>query len=184
MPEGITPIVVWQCLNKGDRKIKALMSPASSFLQTERRGTQRAGGLPRDSQVERKDEITGCWILSRFRALPGLKPTPVTPGETPCDFCPASPWGNDLSRVSRGSVSGSRPMILRGMHPALSVMRHLWTLIKKEAKSRFHNLVPTLAQAQLSVEREQREREREGEGGEREGRSCDREQRRKNGKRR
>lgn len=75
-------------------------------------------------------------------------------------------------------------MIPGGMHPGLSVMRHLWTLIKKEAKSRFHNLVPTLAQAQLSVEQEQREREREGERGEGGGRSHEREQRRKNGKRR
>lgn len=83
MLEGVTPIVVWQHLHKGDRKIKAQMSPASSFLQTEPRGTQRAGGLPKDSQVERKDEITGCWILSRFRALPGLKPTSGTPGGTP-----------------------------------------------------------------------------------------------------
>lgn len=83
MLEGITPIVLRQRLHKGDGKVKALMSPASSFLQTEPRGTQRAGGLPKDSQVERRDEITGCWILSRFRALPGLKPTPGTPGGTP-----------------------------------------------------------------------------------------------------
>lgn len=70
-------------------------------------------------------------------------------------------------------------MIPGGMRPGLAVMRHLWTLIKKEATSRFHNLVPILAQAQLSVEQEQRERkgkereERVGEGatkGSREGR--------------
>lgn len=43
-------------------------------------------------------------------------------------------------------------MILRGMHPGLSVMVLPWTLIKEEAKSRFYNLVPTFTQAQLSME--------------------------------
>lgn len=91
------------------------MSP-ESFLQTELRGTQRADGLSRDLQVERKDEITDCWILSRFCALPGLKSIP----RFPCDF-----HGEVILAGARGNVSGSRPMILRGMHPGLSDMRHL-----------------------------------------------------------
>ena len=79
----------------------------------------------------------------------------------PHAFSPASPWGNDVGGLARGTASGSRPTIPGGMHPGLSGMRHLWTLSKKDASLESVALCQSLLM--FSSQRSKGNREGEGE---------------------